>query len=73
MSVACVASVPFVPEFGSALLSICELRSERSLSTGEEMAHEGTGVGSRTACGKVKDASSGANVDSKSILFVSPE
>ena len=66
MSVACVARLPFVLELGRPRFSICELRSERSDSTGEEMAHEGTGVGSRMAWGKVKDASSGANLDSKS-------
>jgi len=65
MSVACVARVPFVLEFGRPR-SICEFRRERSLSTGEEMAQLGTGVGSRTAWGNVKDASSGAKVDSKS-------
>jgi hypothetical protein len=66
MSVACVAKVPFVLELGRPRFSIWELRSERSESTGEEMAQLGTGVGSRMAWGKVKDANSGANVDSKS-------
>jgi hypothetical protein len=67
MSVPWVASVPFVVEFGRPRFSIWLLRRLRSESTGEEIAQLGTGVGSRMACGKVKDASSGAKVDSKSI------